>query len=315
MDALSLKPGLYFIGSQQAGSCGVPAVETIEDKSGSWKSALEKFGPWEPCILDVIDDLDAKQAWLAKGYEGDESVFILDKCHSTMDALRQINSRSVLKNWDSVIAVIQTAGRGQHGRKWLSAPGNLFASLCWPPPGTQGGSRAWWTNMTSLLAGAAIADFFSSIGIDLEIKWPNDLLYKGRKICGILVEEFGNSVVVGVGVNIESAPESRELCAQGSIPAASLSEIGLEFSPLDLWLKMVSRVKAFFSRIICYDDSEFFINHLTSRLAWKKRRIVIRNLFAGEISGILSGISRDGGLEIIHNGRIKVIHNGRISLQ
>ena len=102
-------------------------------------------------------------------------------------------------------AVVQTAGRGRLGRSWISRPGNLF--------------------ITSVSVAETIGSLTS--GLDIAIKWPNDVLIAGAKICGILIESADNeTVVIGTGVNLISAPPAAQLI----YPAADLRSLGFDIS-------------------------------------------------------------------------------------
>jgi BirA family biotin operon repressor/biotin-[acetyl-CoA-carboxylase] ligase len=107
-----------------------------------------------------------------------------------------------------IVADEQTAGRGRRGRVWLSPSGNLHASClmidpCPPPVASQLG----------FVAGVALARAARDLGAtDIGLKWPNDLMCRGAKCAGILVEGVGlgggrTACVVGVGVNCAHAPE------------------------------------------------------------------------------------------------------------
>ncbi len=122
------------------------------------------------------------------------------------------------------LAEQQSAGRGRHGRTWVSPFGaNLYLSLLWRyplAPAALGG--------ISLAAGAVIAEVLQGFGADdLALKWPNDLLWRRRKLGGLLLEVSGESqgpsyLVVGVGINL------RMTTTQGSDidqPWATLDEV------------------------------------------------------------------------------------------
>jgi BirA family biotin operon repressor/biotin-[acetyl-CoA-carboxylase] ligase len=92
-----------------------------------------------------------------------------------------------------VVADRQTAGRGRLGRRWQSrAGGGLAASFVVAP-----------NPLASLAAGVAAAQ---ACGPPVRLKWPNDLLLKGRKLGGILVEGRPGRMVVGIGINLAWAP-------------------------------------------------------------------------------------------------------------
>jgi BirA family biotin operon repressor/biotin-[acetyl-CoA-carboxylase] ligase len=99
-----------------------------------------------------------------------------------------------------VVAEHQTAGRGRAERTW-SAPqrsGLTFSVLLRPPPAT----RAAW-GWLPLLAGLSVATPLSRMsGLEVGLKWPNDVLVADRKLAGVLTEVVGDAVVVGIGLNV-----------------------------------------------------------------------------------------------------------------
>jgi BirA family biotin operon repressor/biotin-[acetyl-CoA-carboxylase] ligase len=93
----------------------------------------------------------------------------------------------------------QTAGRGRQGRVWTSAPGeNLLFSVLLRLEGSIANRP-----LVGLAAGLAVRD---AIGLGAQIKWPNDVLVRGKKIAGILAENSDRALVVGIGINVKSAP-------------------------------------------------------------------------------------------------------------
>lgn len=95
-----------------------------------------------------------------------------------------------------IIAQQQTAGRGQWGRTWRSPPGGLYLSLAIPPPDLP-------PLIVTLIAGWAIASTLRDRHLPVALKWPNDLLLKGRKLGGIKTEQRtgGDRLIIGVGIN------------------------------------------------------------------------------------------------------------------
>jgi len=94
----------------------------------------------------------------------------------------------------------QTAGRGRLGRDWLSRPGAaLTFSVLLRPRSVRPAARGW----VPLLAGVAVASAVrEATGIEAVLKWPNDVLVVGGKLAGILAEQAGDAIVVGVGINV-----------------------------------------------------------------------------------------------------------------
>jgi BirA family transcriptional regulator, biotin operon repressor / biotin---[acetyl-CoA-carboxylase] ligase len=101
------------------------------------------------------------------------------------------------------VAEHQTEGRGRLGRSWVDEPGrSLLFSLCLRPAVP----TERWAELTPI-AGRATADAIeAAAGIRAEIKPPNDLLINGRKVAGILAEAAEGRIVLGIGVNVGSAP-------------------------------------------------------------------------------------------------------------
>ncbi len=104
-----------------------------------------------------------------------------------------------------IVAVKQVGGRGRKDRVWHSPPGGLWFSMILYPDLEPG--RAMLATMCASLA--VVEGVKSSIGIDANIKWPNDVLINGRKVAGILTEIHSvpdelKYIVVGVGVNVNN---------------------------------------------------------------------------------------------------------------
>jgi BirA family biotin operon repressor/biotin-[acetyl-CoA-carboxylase] ligase len=94
----------------------------------------------------------------------------------------------------------QTSGRGRQGRSWQSRPGGaLTFSLLLRPRFVPHAARGW----VPLLAGVAAAGAVRRVAaVDARLKWPNDVLLGGGKLAGILAEQSGDAIVVGIGINV-----------------------------------------------------------------------------------------------------------------
>ena len=117
-----------------------------------------------------------------------------------------------------IIADYQTTGRGQYGRVWQSRPRcSLLMSIVLNPPNEL--CRA--AILTGLAAVAVAEAVVSLTGISATIKWPNDVLIRGKKVCGILIEKHGAAAVVGIGLNLNQTAD--EFIAAGLLEATSLA--------------------------------------------------------------------------------------------
>jgi BirA family biotin operon repressor/biotin-[acetyl-CoA-carboxylase] ligase len=101
-----------------------------------------------------------------------------------------------------LIADAQAAGRGRLGRRWVSPPrAALMVSVLLRPSAVPAGRRGW----LPLLAGVAVASAVrGAAAVDARLKWPNDVLAGERKLAGILAEQSGDAVVVGIGINVST---------------------------------------------------------------------------------------------------------------
>jgi len=138
-----------------------------------------------------------------------------------------------------ILARRQTAGRGRRGRRWSSPYGNLYCSLVLRPD-CDAAKAAQLSFLSALAAGEAIAGMLPPLAV-LTYKWPNDVLVEGAKLAGILLESTSRSgakvdwVVVGVGVNVASAPSDTPY------PATSLVAEGAEDASIETVLGSFAR--------------------------------------------------------------------------
>ena len=141
----------------------------------------------------------------------------LDEVDSTNLYLKALGGRGAPQGC-TAIAGHQTAGRGRLARRWEAAAGQaLLMSVLLRLDGVPAERLPTLVLATAL----AVSDACRSLGVDVGIKWPNDLVWGGRKLCGMLLElSFGPGgpfAVAGIGVNVAGHP-------RGEVHAASLEE-------------------------------------------------------------------------------------------
>ena len=135
-----------------------------------------------------------------------------DEVGSTSDLARQLLSGGEHKAPFAVTAAKQTAGRGQRGKSWMSPPGNLYLTLVLPPGHL---SRDDLTHLP-LLAAITVARWARHrFHLRLTVRWPNDLLFAGAKLAGILCEssvrgQQAEEILIGIGINLGFAPETTD---------------------------------------------------------------------------------------------------------
>ena len=204
---------------------------------------------------------------------------------------------------------MQTAGRGRHGRQWVSQPGDLVLSVLFKPAAD---SRAML--MLPLAAGVAVAEAATALGAAVALKWPNDVVVeRGRgdgmdyaKLAGILVETVTEgervAAVVGVGLNLVARnPVDTEPVA-GAYPATSLrQETARETARDAAAAAVLERLRVWYDAV-ARGDAERIVNAFTARaLPWWGRMVEVRS---GErlVRGVARGIDASGALLIETGG-------------
>jgi BirA family biotin operon repressor/biotin-[acetyl-CoA-carboxylase] ligase len=210
-----------------------------------------------------------------------------------------------------VVAREQTAGRGRQQRAWVSPKdAGLYFSIVLRP---RFDSRAWplITLAAALAAREALAD---ACALETDIKWPNDILAGGRKLCGILAETFetprGRAVVVGVGVNLTNRafpPGIREA-------ATSVEEQTAR--PPDVERLLASLTGALARRYETLQrpgGSSEIIREWESRSSFARGRRVRVALADESFEGATRGLEPDGALRVeTDDGATRIVRAGDV---
>ena len=139
-----------------------------------------------------------------------------------------------------LVAEEQTAGRGRMGRSWVSQPGaSLTFSVLLRPVWLPAARRGW----LPLLAGVATATAVRAVAtVAATLKWPNDVLIGDRKLAGILAEQSGDAVVIGVGLNV-ATPRDWLPVSPAGLQATSLLAEGAHVSREPLLTEMLRQLE------------------------------------------------------------------------
>lgn len=208
-----------------------------------------------------------------------------------------------------VIAEAQTAGRGRLGRRWYAPAGSslLFSLILYPPLKPQEAAQL------TMLTGLAVAEAIESLtGLAVSLKWPNDILIRGRKVGGILTEASSTSekldyVVVGIGLNVNfRASELPEMAT----PATTLfDELGCEVSRLQLLQAILARLEARYLRL---RSGERFQAEWAGKLETIGQYVEVAGA-DGIQRGWARGVSEDGALIVEReDGQIAQLSAGEV---
>lgn len=228
-----------------------------------------------------------------------------------------------------LLAGTQTAGRGRVGHDWHSEPDTgIYATLVLSPAefrstdasviqcgAVQGFQPGWLT----LAAGVAVHRALSALtGPDaegaLDLKWPNDVLWNGRKVCGILAEsEAGGGeivfVVLGIGINV----------GQGRFPdtirdrAVSLRMItGIGYSRRDVLTRLLDALDPTLS-MLAGGRAREVLGEWERASSYARGRQVETRTPGGPLRGVTEGLDPDGALRIrTPDGVVHAVHGGEI---
>lgn len=211
------------------------------------------------------------------------------------------------------VADMQTAGRGRRGRAWESPAGeNLYFSLLLRPQFT-----ADKASMLTLVMAMAVAEAVKSYGAPAGIKWPNDIVLNGKKLCGILTEmhletDGAYYVIVGVGVNVkqkEFAPEIADMAT------GIEKELNMEVDREELLERILKGFDKFYREFtLCRDFS--LLRPLYDDILINRGNHVKVLDPKGEFTGIARGINEQGELLVEkENGEVMTVYAGEVSVR
>jgi BirA family biotin operon repressor/biotin-[acetyl-CoA-carboxylase] ligase len=206
-----------------------------------------------------------------------------------------------------ITALSQSAGRGRRGSTWVSAPGNLYATLLLSEPSAP--EHAPQLSFVAALAlHDAIAECAAQLGPLLKVKWPNDLLLGGAKLGGILIEGESDpafAVAIGFGVNCAAHPKDTPF------PAIDLAAAGALVTPAQVLAALSAAMP---KRLEEWQRGQGFAG---IRADWLKRaaglgkEIRVR-LAEREFSGLFQDLDDAGHLLVLGPGGVVTVTAGEV---
>ena len=234
------------------------------------------------------------------------SVLTYDTIDSTnTEALKQ--ARQGVEEGLCIVARQQTAGRGRHGRKWVSDKdaGLYFSIVLRPKIETE------FLPLITLMTGVAVHDTLAQIGVRSDIKWVNDILVDEKKICGILAEttetKTGLAVIVGIGINLRSSNFPPDI-------AQTATSIEDHATTASIPNETLTKYLSFHYDMLQGENGPAVIIH-----EWRKRS----SYFSGKqvrvklehesITGTTDGLEQNGALRVRkENGGIAIVQAGDV---
>lgn len=265
-------------------------------------------------LAQPVDLLDAGAVRAALGgHAGEFTIDVVDAADSTNTALLQ--RAAVGAPHASVLAAEwQTAGRGRMGRVWQSGIGSgLTFSVLW-----RFEQGAGWLGGLSLAAGVAGMRVLRGYGVDdAGLKWPNDILWRGCKLAGILIEMHGDALgpstaIVGIGINVRLAQAVRDRIdhAVADVETACGHPVDRNRLLAALLIELRAVLGGFARDGLAPLREEWRSYHL-----YEGRPVALRRPDGTLEHGVADGIADDGALLLRTPFGLQRYHSGEVSLR
>lgn len=263
----------------------------------------------------ILMDIEWKQkqitSYLNTKWLGHSLVY-MEQLDSTNVQTKKLAEENALQG-TVVVAERQTAGKGRSGRNWISPEGNCYFSMLLRPD-----IHSEKASMITLVAALAICKAIREVAeLDVQIKWPNDIVFAGKKLCGILTESSTAGlhltyIIVGIGVNVnqkEFAPEIRDM-------ASSLALLnGKDVNQARLLGSIMNWFEVYYERFLETEDMSFLMQEYNMLLINCGKDVRLMECDAIYVAKAL-GIDSYGGLMVQDvTGQKKTIISGEVSVR
>jgi len=206
-----------------------------------------------------------------------------------MDTVKSTNnwlSDFFLNIGDSVLAIRQTEGKGRRSNNWSSDSGGLYFTLVCSS-----------NKLLPFIAGLSVLESLVGIKDNIKLKWPNDIILNGRKLGGILCENYGNYTVVGLGLNINNRISLSK--------AINLKDINYDLDRLDF----ISLFLFNFDNNLNLSSEKILENYT------KVDFLIGKNISWEKGSGIVKSIDKDGSLIVDTLDKIVNLYSEEVSIE
>lgn len=240
------------------------------------------------------------------------NILYFDEIDSTNNRAKQLGEEGADEG-TVVIADHQTGGRGRVGRSFDSPKGEgLYLSILLRPEIRP--DRA--PQLTPLAALAVRKALYETAGLETKIKWPNDIVRNGKKLCGILTEMSmtGNAVshvVVGIGINVHQKAFPTEI---SEVATSVFLESGIETSRKELANCLLTAFFSYYEEFLKTTDLANFLEEYDSALINRGEKVSVLDP-KDPYTGIAEGIDESGALLVRTGEEIRKVSSGEVSVR
>ena len=224
-----------------------------------------------------------------------------------------------LENGHTCLAELQSQGRGRRGRTWQSPiGGNIYLSQYWRLAdgfaSTGGLSLAVAVAIIRALRNSDIR--VQQAGNEIGVKWPNDIVCRGKKLAGILLEITGEPsglchVVIGVGINLHLSATIEEKIDQPCIDLKTITGGTVDRNRLTACLitELLNLYQA-----LDRNQLQNYIEEWKSLDSFHGKHVVLKSP-KGEFKGVVRGVDANGAIQLAQDGKLMSFHSGEVSLR
>lgn len=250
---------------------------------------------------EILKDLNTK-------YVGKE-LYVYREVSSTNTVAKFLSMNNV-ENGTVVISEKQTKAKGRSGKSWESPLGGVWLSIILKPNVEQSKFP-----LITLATGVAVAKTLEKIGVENpEIKWPNDIMINGKKVCGILTEAVAKfntveNVIIGVGIdaNLDVSQLPKELQSGTTTLKDELKREGNENLLIKIFLQEFEKISELFN----HEGYETILKEWRKRSYSIGKIVEVREPFNTYYDGYVVGIGKEGALIVEKiDGTLKKVISG-----
>lgn len=262
-------------------------------------------------VADVITEAELKSR--IRGSWAGTHLMYYEEVDSTNDQAKRLGEAGSLHG-TLVVADRQSAGKGRRGRGWVSPGGTgIWMSMLMRPliPPAH-------ASMLTLVMALAVAEGIEAeTGLEALIKWPNDIVVAGKKVCGILTEMSAeldciHYVVTGMGINVNMAEFPEELKEKAT---SLFLEAGHSFSRSGIIAQIMKALEPHYEQFIRHEDLTGFLEPYHRRLANIGREVCVLTP-GNNYQGTAMGINEKGELLVrMEDGTVSQVVSGEVSVR
>lgn len=247
-----------------------------------------------------------------------KEIVYYDEIDSTNNEAKRQAEKGEVKDGTLFVAECQTGGRGRRGRNWVSPPGSGIWMSLFLKPDISPASASMLTIVAAMAVTESVGKIVKELGekADCKIKWPNDLVLNGKKICGILTEmsaevDYIHFVVIGIGINVNTTDFDDEIKAMAS---SIYKETGAKVSRSQIIAYFSESFERYYKTFVKSGDLSGLVEAYNEMLINKDKEV--KAIFAdAELTGVAKGINGLGELIIETKEGERIVRSGEVSVR